>query len=129
MVSYRSAVALPNATMALVLLAASEGKIPRSISGMSKKILEIKQQCPGVADRIYLERNAYGYYSSSLDQYIGAFLISGEAIQRDPIELEQSGREFCMEVIQWGCIKYPREMERVADVLNMDIKQYCQKNT
>jgi hypothetical protein len=115
---------LANAAMALILLSASEKKIPNRISVMSAKINEMKNQKIDMGN-LSVSKVAGGFYSEPLDRFIGSFLIAGDAIKRSPLELKSNGIKICKDIVQDICLKDRNKLESIANAVNIDLNLYC----
>lgn len=115
---------LPNATMAMLLLSAFEGKVPNDIYKLSEKLAELKNSRIDVGD-ITISIVASGYYSEQFDRFLGSFLVAGDAIKRSPVELKESGVELCREIVREACQKDRAKLEHIAHAFQLDLNQIC----
>lgn len=115
---------LSNATMAMLLLSASMGKVPREISKLSGKLAELKNKRIDIGD-ISISRVPAGYYSEQFDRFLGSLLVAGDATKRSPVKLEESGTKLCQEIIQEACQMNRRKLEPIAHSLELDLNMIC----
>lgn len=115
---------LSNATMAMLLLSASKGKVPKEINKLSEKLAELKKNRIEIGD-ITISRVASGYYSEQFDRFLGSFLVAGDAIKRSPVELKESGVELCREIVREACQKDRTKLEHIAHAFQLDLNQIC----
>lgn len=112
---------LANATMAMLLLSASEGKVPNNTYALSEKIHEMKNNKMDVGD-IFLSRVASGYWCNQLEQFLGSSIVAGDATTRNPIGLKESGIELYKEIIREAYPEYQTELEKISQHLKLDFK-------
>ena len=117
---------LENGAMAMLMLSAAEKTTPGDYFGLGKRIHEIKEGYGGSL-RIDVKRNACGYYSPSLDSFVGVFEIAGEVGSRDTLELNEDGVKSCEDIIKYACSIYPEDMKKIAEVMGFDLKEHCMK--
>jgi len=110
-------IGLSNAVMALALL--STGRKPCSQRQLAKELLDLKKSLgesflerTRLGWNLNIRRDAAGYFSSSLDDFIASFDMTGELESKpwEAIKLNQAGIETCKEILNLACLNHPEEM-------------------
>jgi len=110
-------IGLSNAVMALALL--STERRPRSQRQLAKELFDLKKSLgksflerTRLGWNINIRRDAVGYSSSSLDNFISSFEGAGELESKpgETLKLNRAGIETCKEMLNLACLNHPGEM-------------------
>lgn len=115
-------VASPSAVLALVLLAADEGRIQKSQEGMASMLYQMKSKGLAIGP-ISVQVLGGHFYSPQLERFVGSLLSTGRATQRSPISLSRRGEELCREIVSRELRANPAAMNALLKYVGVEIAE------
>lgn len=92
----------------------------RKIESLCNKIIEVKNEGLDIG-RIAIRRIANGYYSEEMDRFLSFLVTFGYAEDSSPVELNNSGHEYCKRIIRSEHEKNPDGVEKLVQILSLNI--------
>jgi hypothetical protein len=109
------------AVMAYAILTSTNADRPVLIEDVSSLFAKLRQEKIEEVGRVALRRIPRGLYSEDVEAFFGRLLAGGFAEARSPLNLNENGKQLCLEIINEESQSNPKAMRRVAQVLGFDL--------
>jgi hypothetical protein len=111
----------PETVMAYAILTNASARRPVLIEDVSGLFATLRKQNVEEVGRVALRRIPRGLYSEDVEAFFGRLLAGGFATARSPLNLNEEGRQLCLEMIAEERQSNPEALRHVAEILGFDL--------